>query len=124
MAAKQSKKTPNLTYALKADEENGEPLAPEKDMTPALASYLAERANLTPEQATQFLIALAETAVEQLREHPNQYFVLPGLGALVFQYTPPTTRMNPFTKKSAMMPARGRAKFHISHNVVAQLIPK
>jgi len=81
MAAKKSKKTPNLTYALKTDEENGEPLAPEKDMTPALASYLAERANLTAEQATQFLNALAETAVEQLREHPNEYFIFPGLGA-------------------------------------------
>jgi nucleoid DNA-binding protein len=124
MAAKQSKKTPNLTYALKADEENGEPLAPEKDMTPALASYLAERANLTAEQATQFLNALAETAVEQLREHPNEYFILPGLGALVFQYTPPTTKVNPFTQKSALMPARGRAKFHVFPDVVAQLMPK
>ena len=124
MPAKQTKKAHDLTLDLKHDEERGEPILPKEDLTPALASHLAERANLTPEQATSFLTALAETALEQLRDHPNRYFILPGIGAMRLHYSPPETKLNPFTNKSATVPARVRPKFHFSPVAVTAMTPQ
>jgi len=69
------------------------------EMVASLISNLAGRTGLTDDQISLALTALAALAQEQVCSHPNRYFLIPGVGALMAAHSPSREKMNPFTKK-------------------------
>ena len=111
---------PNLTW---------EPVDPNEELAfppeagPALAAHLAGQTGVPEEHVTRVIAALAATACAQLRAHPNRFFPIPGLGALIAIKRPAQNRINPFTKQPIPSAATTSFKFHFAREALDAMRP-
>jgi hypothetical protein len=111
---------PNLTWELiDSDEE----LAFPPGAGPALVGHLAAQTGVPEEQVTRVLAALAAVACAQLRAHPNRFFPIPGLGALIAVKRPTENRINPFTKQPITSAATTSFKFRFAREALDAMRP-
>ena len=108
----------DLTWDLKMTEESdgdfdGQLVQPQ-GAPEAFISHLAQRCGLSPDQTTRCLAELVKLAGEQLREHPNRYFIFPGFGALILESRPSSIRNNPFTGEKGKTPEVRKLSFKIA----------
>lgn len=94
-------KNADLTFSAEAlyPNDNDSTMHVPPEAVTSLLSNLAARTGLTEDQIRLTLTALATIAQEQVCSHPNRYFLIPGIGALMAAHRPSQEKMNPFTKK-------------------------
>ena len=86
-----------------------------------LVRSLAEKCEVNNKQAREFLDALAEMAIAEVKK--NGIFVLPGLGRLVRQDRKARTGRNPATGESIKIPAKKVVKFRVAKAAKDAIVP-
>ena len=87
----------------------------------ALAKLLAAKTHTTPELATQFLEVLASTSYEQLNANMNEYFVLPGIGAIQLLHRKARKVIHPVTGETQKIPPKNVFKFRLAREAAEAL---
>lgn len=86
-----------------------------------LASYMAEKVEITKKQATIFMEALAELAIKEAKK--DGVFVVPGLGRLKKVQRKARTGRNPQTGEAIKIKAKTTAKFYVAKAVKDAIAP-
>jgi len=90
--------------------EEGDIVLPPQATT-ALAAAIAKRTDIAQTQVTRVLSELSAIAREQVGKHPNRFFVIPGIGAMIASSQGPRTVKNVFTNQVTQRPTTIAVKF-------------
>ena len=86
-----------------------------------IVKTLADKCQVTKKISQQFLAALAQTAISEVKK--NGLFVVPGLGRLVRVERKARMGRNPATGQAIQIPAKKVVKFRVAKAAKEAIVP-